>query len=61
MLTTQARTAGLGSFIGVDFSSLPVFFEAFQVPKYQWRYALELLTELSRIAAKHWNPKDDEK
>lgn len=58
---TQVRTAGLGSVVGFDYSSLPLFFKAYEVPECDWWIMLKKLNVIYGTAISLWNKKDDSK
>lgn len=51
-LRTQIRVAGMGDFVGYDFSLLPLILEARGIPKYEWADILEGLTVINNTSLK---------
>jgi hypothetical protein len=56
---SQLRTAGMGSVVGFDYSSLPFLFAVYSVPESETWIMLKKLNVLFGIALKHWNKKTD--
>jgi len=54
-MSSQARVAGLGGFLGLDFGSLEIVLRARQVPECDWIFVLDKLTLLTTIASRYWN------
>ena len=55
-MQSQARMGGLGGFISLDITALPVVLTAYGVPQSQWYWYLRKFVLLNRIAQKHLSP-----
>lgn len=58
-LTSQSRLGGMGGWAGFDYSALPFILKAQMVPESEWPTVLSFLTEITPIAAKHFNTKEE--
>jgi hypothetical protein len=58
-MLSQARTAGMGGFLGFDYASLPVVFAAKDIPQWEWIFYLEKLNAVQAIAFEYFNPKPE--
>lgn len=45
----------MGSVVGFDYSSLPTFFTAYDIPKYEWWLYLKKLNVVYAVALTIWN------
>jgi hypothetical protein len=59
ILSSQMNVAGMGSFVGFNYSALYFILKAKDVPESMYEYVLDKLTLLTPIASKYWNKKDD--
>lgn len=50
--SSQIRTAGMGTPIGIDFTALPFILTTNQVPEADWAIILQKLMEIQNIALK---------
>jgi hypothetical protein len=55
-LMTQFRTAGLGGFVGFDYTVLPFLFKAHDVPESEQFLMLDKINLLSQLAHKYFKP-----
>jgi|SRR5688572_9564802 len=56
---SQARIAGMGGFIGFDYSALQFVLKVEEVPEELWSYITDKLELIAEIAKKYWNKKED--
>lgn len=60
ILHTQARIAGLGSFVSFDYGPLSMIFKAMSIPESEWIFALEKLNAITNVALKYWTSEKKE-
>jgi len=49
---SQIRTAGMGTYLGVDFNVLPFVLSTLSVPKSEWEITLHKLLVVQKVAIK---------
>lgn len=47
---SQPILSGMGGLAGFNLAVIPTLFEAYDIPKEHWRFLLETIQEISRIA-----------
>lgn len=58
---THVRTAGMGGIVGFDYSALPMFLKAYDVPESEWWIVLKKLGLIYSIAVRLWNEQSNKK
>ena len=50
----------MGGIVGVDYSSLYLLLEAYQIPRCYWKDMVDKIHVINSVAVKYWNKDDGE-